>query len=85
MVDPNRPFVYIKIRNTGTDWTGCDIEFRNLEEQDVFPMASFNYPDINTAETWEAPINGTTAIFVWLSARFSDGCRYELFTSYSSN
>ena len=82
LVDPNKPLVYIKIRNTGTDWTGCDIEFRNLEEQDIFPMASFNYPDVNTARTWEAPINGTTAIFVWLSARFSGGCRYELFTSY---
>jgi len=82
-VDPTNPFLYIKVRNTGERWTSCGIEFRSADEKDIFPHASFNYPDVNTAKVWKAPINGTRAVFVWLSSRSSSGCGYEIFTSYS--
>lgn len=82
-VDPQKPTLHVKIRQTGGR-RSCYAQFFSAEEKDLINFFTDDpLPGTDEAKTWEVPLAGTSAVFVKLYSSNEQGCNYELFTAYS--
>lgn len=81
-VRSTEPVLDVSIRNNGGWYGECGPKFYSLEEKELPTYGKNNFPRESARSSWPVPLSGTTFLFIRLSSRSVEGCRYELFTSY---